>query len=67
MAEADCAAMAFAVQRGAWSNPELAAMVAPPVIVTAAPVERSVGPWRIGPAARTLGGAPLGRHRQATR
>ena len=59
----------FAVHRGAWPNlsPELAAMVAPPVTVSAAPFERSVGPWRKGQLARSRSNMPVARHRPSAR
>jgi hypothetical protein len=67
MAETDgVATSAIAVQRGAWTNlaPELAAMVAPPVTVSAAPVGRPVGTWRKGQLARSRANMPVGRHRR---
>jgi hypothetical protein len=70
MADTDPIATAtIAVHRGAWANlsPELAAMVAPPVTVSAAPLERPVGPWRKGQLARSRSNMPVGRHRQPAR
>jgi hypothetical protein len=67
MAEADCPATAFVVQRGAWSDPMLAAMVAPPVVVSAAPVPRRLDHWRRGQLARSRGNMPVGRHRRPAR
>jgi hypothetical protein len=67
MAEADCAATTFAVHRGAWSNPELAAMVAPPVTVSAVPIGRPTTPWRLGQLARSRGNMPVGKHRPPPR
>ena len=67
MAQADCGATTIGVQRGAWTDPEIAAMVAPPVIVSAVPVERPVGPWRRGQLARARGNMPVGRHRRPAR
>ena len=67
MAETDgVATSAIAVHRGAWTNlaPELAAMVAPPVTVSAAPVGRPVGIWRKGQLARSRANMPAGRHRR---
>ena len=65
MAEADCATTAIAVHRGAWSDPEIAAMVAPPVIVSAAPIaRRPPGAWRRGQLARARANMPMGRHRR---
>jgi len=57
---------AIAVQRGDWAAlaPDLAALVAPPVTVTAAPVGRSVGPWRKAQLARSRGNMPVARHRR---
>ena len=68
MAETDgVATSAIGVQRGVWTNlaPELAAMVAPPVTVTAAPVGRAVGTWRKGQLARSRANMPAGRHRRS--
>jgi hypothetical protein len=70
MAETEAVATStIAVQRGAWANlaPELAAMVAPPVTVSTAPVGRPVGTWRKGQLARSRGNMPVGRHRQPAR
>jgi hypothetical protein len=68
MAETDAiATCTIAVQRGAWSDPELAAMVAPPVIVSSFPVERSIGVWRRGQLARSRANNPVGRHRRPNR
>jgi hypothetical protein len=67
MAEADCGATTFGVQRGAWTDPELVAMVAPPVTVSSTPIERPVDPWRLGQLARSRGNMPVGRHRQPKR
>jgi hypothetical protein len=67
MAEADCGATTFTVHRGAWSNPEVAAMVAPPVTVTSAPIGRPADPWRRGQIARARANMPAGRHRQPGR
>ena len=59
----------FAVHRGDWADlaPELAAMVAPPVSVSATPVERPVGAWRKAQLARSRGNMPVARHRRPTR
>ena len=65
MAETDgVATSTIAVDRGAWTNlaPELAAMVAPPVTVSAAPVGRPLGIWRKGQLARSRANMPVGRH-----
>jgi hypothetical protein len=67
MPYADSAATTIAVHRGAWSDPELAAMVAPPVTVSAAPVIRPVGVWRRGQLARSRANMPVGRHRRRAR
>jgi hypothetical protein len=66
---ADNEAMTIAVHRGAWTGlaPELAAMVAPPVSVSAVPLERSVDPWRKGQLARSRGNMPVRRHQPAAR
>ena len=62
----------IAVHRGAWSQlpPEMAAMVAPPVSVSAAPLsspDQAVGPWRKGQLARSRGNMPVRRHQPAAR
>ena len=68
MAESDTIATStIAVQGGAWPDPVLAALVAPPVLVSSTPVEKSVGPWRLGQLARSRGNMPVGRHRGAIR
>jgi hypothetical protein len=68
MAEADCATTAIAVYRGSWSDPEIAAMVAPPVTVTCTPVgRRPPGAWRRGQLARARANMPMGRHRRPAR
>jgi hypothetical protein len=68
MAETDTVATStIAVQRGAWSDPVLAAMVAPPVIVSSFPVERPMDTWRRGQLARSRGNMPVGRHRRPPR
>ena len=67
MAEADCGATVFAVQRGAWTNPEVAAMVAPPVVVSIAPIDRPADPWRQGQLTRARANNPVGRHRTRAR
>jgi len=63
------ATSAIAVHRGHWTNlaPELAAMVAPPVTVSAAPVGRQLGAWRKGQLARSRGNMPVNRHRRPAR
>jgi hypothetical protein len=70
MAESETVATStIAVQRGDWDNlaPELAAMVAPPVTVFSAPVERPLGEWRKAQLARSRGNMPVARHRRPTR
>jgi hypothetical protein len=63
------ASSTIAVQRGNWGDlaPDLAAMVAPPVTVSAMPVDRAVGPWRKAQLARSRGNMPIARHRRPTR
>ena len=63
------ASSTIAVQRGDWVDlaPEMAAMVAPPVIVSAAPVGRPLGAWRKAQLARSRGNMPVARHRRPTR
>jgi hypothetical protein len=63
------ATSAIAVQRADWVGlaPEMAAMVAPPVIVSAAPVGRPLGAWRKAQLARSRGNMPVTRHRRPTR
>ena len=70
MAETETVASStFAVQRGDWGNlaPEVAAMVAPPVTVSTAPVDRPVGAWRKAQLARSRGNMPDTRHRRPNR
>jgi hypothetical protein len=70
MADTDpVATSTIAVHRGNWANlpPELAAMVAPPVTVSSAPVERPLGSWRKAQLARSRGNMPVGRHRRPAR
>ena len=70
MAESETVgSLTIAVQRGNWGNlpPDLAAMVAPPVTVSAAPVERAVGAWRKAQLARSRGNMPVARHHRPTR
>jgi hypothetical protein len=68
MAESDSVATStITVHRGDWPDPELAAMVAPPVTVSALPLERPIDPWRRGQLARSRGNMPVGRHRRAIR
>jgi hypothetical protein len=67
MAEVDCGATTFGVHRGAWADPELAAMVAPPVIVSSTPIGRPMDPWRRGQLVRSRGNMPVGKHRRPAR
>jgi hypothetical protein len=67
MAQVDCAATTIAVQRGTWSNPEVAAMVAPPVTVSSMPIERPLNPWRRGQLVRARANMPVGKHHRPTR
>ena len=63
------ASSTIAVQRADWVGlaPEMAAMVAPPVIVSATPVGRPLGAWRKAQLARSRGNMPVARHRRSTR
>jgi hypothetical protein len=65
MAEADCGATTIAVHRGAWADPVLAAMVAPPVVVSAAPYGHPMTAWRRRQIARSRANMPVNRHRRA--
>ena len=68
MAETDTVATStIGVQRGAWSDPELVEMVAPPVTVSSIPLGRPLDVWRQGQLARSRGNMPVERHRPATR
>jgi hypothetical protein len=67
MPQTDCAATTIAVHRGTWSDPEVAAMVAPPVTVSSIPVVRPLNPWRLGQLARSRGNMRAGRHRRPAR
>ncbi|WP_250035850.1 hypothetical protein [Paractinoplanes maris] len=70
MADSDAVALStIAVHRDDWTNlpPELAALVAPPVTVTAMPFERPVGSWRRGQLARSRGNMPVGKHQRGAR
>ena len=59
----------IAVQRADWTGltPEMAAMVAPPVIVSATPVGRPLGAWRKAQLARSRGNMPVTRHQRPGR
>jgi len=63
------ASSAIAVQRGDWADlaPEFAAMVAPPVTVSAMPVGRTPGTWRKAQLARSRGNMPVARHQRPAR
>jgi hypothetical protein len=63
------ASSTIAVHRGVWTNlpPELAAMVAPPITVSATPVERPVDTWRKAQLARSRGNMPVAKHRRPAR
>ena len=67
MVQVDCTATTIAVHRGTWSNPEVAAMVAPPVTVSSMPFGRPPGPWRQGQLARARANMPVGKHHRPTR
>ena len=70
MAETETvASTTIAVHRGDWANlpPDLAVMVAPPVTVSTAPVDRPVDPWRRAQLARSRGNMPVARHRRPAR
>jgi hypothetical protein len=69
VAESDAVApTAIAVHRGAWNlPPDVAAMVAPPIVVSAAPVAPSDRDLRrLAQVARLRGNMPAGRHRRTT-
>ena len=62
----------IAVHAGVWPDPELAAMVAPPVVVSSVPIVAAApapahDPWRRGQLARSRANMPVGRHRGANR
>jgi hypothetical protein len=67
MAQVDCGGTTIAVHRGTWSDPEVAAMVAPPVTVSSMPFERPPNPWRRGQLARAGANMPVGKHHRPTR
>ncbi|MCA2216741.1 hypothetical protein [Jidongwangia harbinensis] len=68
MADTDVVATStITVHRGAWADPVLAAMVAPPVTVSSTPLERPMDLWRRGQLARSRANMPVGRHRRRTR
>ncbi len=57
----------IAVHLGAWSDPDLALMVAPPVIVSSMPIAPPMDPWRRGQLRRSRANNPVGRHRRPAR
>ncbi|GAA2659593.1 hypothetical protein [Paractinoplanes durhamensis] len=63
------ASSTFAVHRGDWDGltPEMAAMVAPALSVSASPVNKPVGAWRKAQLARSRGNMPVTRHQRPTR
>jgi hypothetical protein len=67
MAEVDCGATTYGVHRGAWADPELAVMVAPPVTVSSTPINRPLDAYWTGPPVRSTGNMPVGKHRHAAR
>jgi hypothetical protein len=68
VAETDAVATStIAVHRGAWSDPDLALMVAPPVIVSSLPIERPMATWRRAQLQRSRANMPVGRHRRPAR
>ncbi len=68
MADTDAVATTtISVQRGAWADPDLALMVAPPVIVSSVPIARPMDPWRLGQLRRSRANMPVGRHRRPAR
>ena len=68
MAETDAVATStITVHRGAWSDPDLALMVAPPVIVSSLPIERPMAVWRRAQLQRSRANMPVGRHRRPAR
>ena len=68
MADTDAVATStIAVHREVWADPELARMVAPPVIVSSLPIERPMDTWRRGQLQRSRANMPVGRHRRPAR
>ncbi|MFG1608797.1 hypothetical protein [Actinoplanes sp. NPDC049265] len=57
----------IAVHRGTWTDPDVAAMVAPPVTVVALPIDRTMDNWRRAQLQRSRGNMPVGRHRRPAR
>jgi hypothetical protein len=76
MAESDTVdTSTIGVHRGAWANlsPEFAAMLAPPVSVSCAPVDTTAeidrapaDPWRLAQQARSRGNLSVVHHRRVT-
>jgi hypothetical protein len=67
MAVVDCGVTTFGVHRGAWADPELVAMVAPPVTVSSFPIGRPLDAYPTGPLARAREILPVGKDRQPAR
>ncbi|AEV82222.1 hypothetical protein ACPL_1325 [Actinoplanes sp. SE50/110] len=61
----DAGGVTVGVQRAVWPDlsPELAELVAPPIIVTTGPVKRPVNAHRRAQLSRSRGNMPVGRHR----
>lgn len=57
----------IAVHPGTWTDPDLAAMVAPPVTVVSMPVERKMDDRRRAQLQRSRANMPVGRHRRPAR
>ena len=66
MPESESIGSSIGVQRGVWTDlpPDVAVMVAPPVTVTASPVQRPMNPLRKAQLSRSRGNMPVGRHRR---
>lgn len=62
----DAAGVTFGVQREVWTDlsPELAGLVAPPVVVTARPVQRPVNGRRRAQLSRSRGNMPVRGYRR---
>jgi hypothetical protein len=62
----DADGMTIGVQREVWADlsPELAGLVAPPIVVTARPAQRPVNAHRRAQLSRSRGNMPVGRHRR---
>jgi hypothetical protein len=67
MVEVDCGVTTFGVHRGAWADPDLAVMVAPPVTVSSYPIGRPLDAYPAGPSARAREIVPVGKHRHPAR